>query len=199
MFPIFGLELNHHPKKWPVNEDQKVGLLFVLLLLTLTTPMGTPYSPKVYISPRRTVAAAATSPPPLNLRTKPNYRQTNPPQSNTTGVFNARPRLLPVYVERDHLADIQSALHYFGLPPLLVLEDVPNESASSRLSLQGDTDLDRRDSQSSKYLELSESFASLSTSADTAPVTPFTARTGPVFTSVLSSSPAKRKVEKYYE
>ena len=75
---------------------------------------------------------------------------------------------------------------------------MPNESASSRLSLQGDMDLDGRDSQSSEYLKLSESFASLSTSADTTPVTPFTARTGPVFTSSLSSSPAKRKVEKYY-
>lgn len=207
-----------HPKKWPVNEDQKVVLLFVSLLsvLTTTTVIGSPYSPRLYVSPRRTAAAAATSPPPLNFRTRPNYGQTNPPQSNTTSVFNNNPRLQAVYVQRDHLADIQNALRYLGLPPLLVLEDAPNESASSRLSSsrlsssqlsssqlssQGDTDFEGHNYQSSEYLELTESFSALSTSADTVPVTPFTARTGPVFISGPGSSPPvspKCKVEKYY-
>ena len=192
-----------HPKKWPVNEDQKVVLLFVSLLsvLTMTTVIGSPYLPRLYISPRRTAAAAATSSPPLNFRTRPNYSQTNPPQSNTTSVFNNNPQLLAVYVQRDHLADIQNALHYLGLPLLLVLEDAPNESASSQLSSQGDTDFKGHNYQSSEYLELTESFSALSTSADTVPVTPFTARTGPVFISGPGSSPPvspKRKVEKYY-
>jgi len=150
------------------------------------------------MSPRRTTPAAATSPPPLNFRTRPNHRQTNPPQSNAAGVFNTNPQLLTVYVERDHLADIQNVLCSFGLPPLLVLEDVLNESTSSRVSSQGDTDLDGRSPQSSEYLELTESFSSLSTSANTVPVTPFMARTGPVFISGPGSSPAENKVKKYY-
>jgi len=70
------------------------------------------------MSPCWTTPATATSPPPLNLCTRPNHSQTNPPQSNTAGVFNANPQLLVVYVDRDCLADIQNVLHSFGLPLL---------------------------------------------------------------------------------
>jgi hypothetical protein len=205
LFPYFS-DLNStvspfHPKKWPVDEAQKVGLLFASLLSFLTTLIGTPCLPKLYISPRRTAAAAATSPPPLNFCTRPKYSQRNPPQDLTTSVFNANPRLLAVYVERDRLTDIQNALRFLALPPLLVLEDVPNETASPQLSSQGDADLEAQNYQSSEYLELNESFSALSITADTVPTTPFTARTGPVFTSGPGSSlpvSAKHKLEKYY-
>ena len=211
VFRLFGFQPNRFApssKKWPVNEDHKVGLLSVSLLSLLTTLIGTTYSPNVYISPHQTTPAAATSPPPLIFRTRPNHSHANPPESNTAGVINANPQLLAVYVERDRFADIQNVLRAFGLPPLLVCEDVLNESTSSRVSSHGDssrvsshrdTGLDGRSPQYSEYLELTESFSALSTSADTVPVTPFAARTGPVLgpgSSALVS--AENKAKKYY-